>query len=273
MALRYSALAASLLFLGASNATFAADLVVPAARSAEFVEQKFPGRQVDVNGISLGMEADTLKSLLKSKYPDTPYDTAMGSVRINYNGVNAQLDKFETGYRVSTKEDELLVISMSSPAIGSKVIGIQRDIPYRDPLKAPDMNTLADALIEKYGKPSGDRLPTNQPNETSRILTWYLKGTGDYSCPLNYRKAPLCEFSVSGTDGNPRNWQKALAAGLKVGIHVMLLPHNGGTKVKSFSLQMEDYTNTDLDNSTTESILKSGIDKGLATTKQSKPNL
>lgn len=256
--------------LVAGQQAAAADLVIEPQKTTEPVSRSFPGRDIDIVGLSRGMTPQQVTAKLKADMPDAEIRSDMLTVGLNYKGATVKFQSY-TGAITANGGDANGLISLyfGSPASGNQLIGLQRNVDYRDPFKAPTREDMVAALTAKYGKPSGQ-----SQSEKLTTLTWLVKDAGDFACPVDPgRKVPMCPVSVVSHRDNPDTAEKAMKAGFKVGISATLYTKADSNKLSSLVVTIEDYENVVLATNAADAQLKEAVDKQFSSSSAAKPKL
>ncbi|WP_155524488.1 hypothetical protein [Oleisolibacter albus] len=253
-----------------SQQAAAADLVIEPQKTTEPVSRTFPGRNVDIVGLSSGMTLQEVTAKLKADMPDASIRTNMLTVGLNYKGATVKFQQYTGGLLVNGGDaNGLISLFFGSPASGNQLTSLLRNVDYRDPFKAPTREDVVAALTAKYGKPSGQ-----SQSEKLMTLTWLVKDAGDYVCPVDPgRKVPMCPVTVASNRDSPDVAERAMKAGFKVGISALLYTKADSNKLTSLVVTIEDYENTVVATNAADTQLKEAVDKQFSNSSSAKPKL
>ena len=199
--------------------------------------RSYPGRSVDILGITLGMTQEEVTAILKKEYGGDP-EVSMPTIGVKYNGIPIQSQAF-LSMMTAAKADgnDRINVAFSFPTTGSRVVGISRTLVFRDSLTAPRVTDMFDQLHAKYGL--GSLLRPKSFVQTLTFESWGLGATGPVKCPND-----ICPTPYARMDSNTTLQQNAVKADLLVVIQANV--HNGGpdpSRVQQLEVTMEDNEN------------------------------
>ncbi len=177
--------------------------------------------EFDINGMTLGMNADQVVARYQELRPDGQYSFSKWKLPEGTEWVANGRTLYNDLSRPDDMEHERMQFAFTGPGSGNKLFAIRRELKFR-PSERPSMDDVYTAAVQKYGEPSN-----MDKGETSIWAVWKFSavdaaaeklksspaciGTSDFPVGLDdhtagkaKKSAAFCglyiEFSVSGSE-------------------------------------------------------------------------
>jgi len=221
----------SIILVGAASAAWADEIQL--VKTADLTARLYDGHSIDVLGIKIGMTPDQVRQIIATEY-GVPAAEEQTNLSVTYKSITVSSQSYLNTLKARKEGDELIV-SFGNPATGNTVVGVSRNLDFKDALTAPKLTALYAQLDSKYGQES---LPKPQSFTPSLIFTsWAFNATTHIKCPNN---SCITAYDTY-TPGNMASYQRSMETGQFVVIQADLFPHEAdSSRAKRLQLALDD---------------------------------
>lgn len=224
-------------------------------------QDPIPHKFVDVLGLYPGQSLTEAQAVLKKIAKSNP-DTMKATYTPRIKGVFVK-SSFTAAMEFLVGDNDTINIYLGSPATDSQIVGIYRNVNFKDPFSAPTSDQMAKSLIEKYGTPSLDH-----PAKGIREITWFFTGpNATRPCKLG-----SCMYRIAPKEDGYDQGRSVLKQGLIVGVKVILFL-TSEQRVQNMQIEVDDYQNRVTAYDTMDKYWNDEISKGMSKGQAVQPKL
>lgn len=258
-----SGLVASFFLVGVSNgATTPLKLTLTLTPSLRPVARSYPGVHADILGARTGMTVPEVEKVAKKTYPVMALNDHMTEYGLSwfFDGGSIKTKPVMTTIQFSRNSigrgpNDIMDVTLTSPALGSRVEGIEREISWYYASQAPFISDVRAGLVKKYGPVSYQAVLYGRPlrlvdawvfNKRSQVMCKSLDCIAQFQNEDQFSQlAPMPSLGAVNMHEDAKSFQKGLASGCGV-------PKNSKTNFRI--IVISDISDIDLEKAKTNDI-------------------